>query len=268
MRSFLTAVLLSAFILPGFTQEPRSMQVSAEALFNRGLNALQGSGAGRSNLSALADIRSAAEAGFVPAQTALGFFYENGIIVTRVPAEAVRWYRKAAETGDRLGEYALGRSYFLGTGLQGDKSQAQEWLRRAADKGDPFAWYLLGRVLDERDYTAAPAAYRQAAEQGIPLAQYRLGLILRDGRGTKIERSEAYVWLLLSYDAGVQQAADPLRELEGTLGSNGTEAAKSRARELMNTVARSVNAHGCEGWTGELDEVPTIPPPELQKLCR
>ena len=268
MRSIFCAVLLATFVISGLAQEPKSSQLSPEALFNRGMNALQGTGPSRSDLKAIADVRSAAEQGFAPAQTALGYFYENGIIVTSTPAEAVRWYRKAADEGDRLGQYAAGRSYFLGSGVQMDMNEAQRWLRLAADQGYPYAQYLLGRSLEARDRTAAHESYRNAAEQGIPLAQYRLGLTLKDGLGVNIDKSEAYVWLLLSHEAGVEDASEPMRELEARLGSNGTDAAKTRARELASSVARSVNARGCQGWPGQLDEVPTVPPPEVQRFCR
>lgn len=267
MRLFIAAVLLS-FTFASLAQEPRSALPSPEARFNAGMNALQGTGTSRNDLRAVDEIRSAAESGYAPAQTVLGYVYENGIILARTPTQAANWFRKAAESGDHIGQYALGRLYYLGSGVQSDMSEAQHWLGLAANQGDPFAQYLLGRVLESRDYTAAPASYRAAAEQGVPLAQYRLGLLLKNGRGVSIDESEAYVWLLLSYEAGVKAAAAPLGELEASLGSNRTEAAKTRARELATSVIRSVNAHGCEGWAGEFDEVPTVPPPESQKFCR
>ena len=56
--------------------------------------------------------------------------------------------------------------------------------------------------------------------------------------------------------------------LEGSLGSTELERAKSRARELENTVQRSAMSHGCTGWAGEFDAVPSPPPPDRQRFCR
>jgi TPR repeat protein len=264
--SKIMAVILLCTI-PAIAQPFRSSQlISPDELFRRGMNAFAGSGPGRSDASAVTDIERSAEQGYAPAQTVLGYLYENGIFLTSSPGQAVEWYSKAAKQGDGIAQYALGRACF--NAVWGDKADGRKWLKFASDQGNPFAQYLLGRALEERDYTAAPAQYRKAAEQGIPLAQFRLGLLLKEGRGVPVNKPEAYTWLLLSFEAGVKSAEAPLRELEGDLGSNGTEAAKTRARDMENSVLRSVNAHGCDDWQGEFDEIPTVPPPNLQRFCR
>jgi TPR repeat protein len=231
------------------------------------MNALQGTGIGHDTMKGIDDIRTSAQAGYTPAQTALGYFYDNGVYVSGNTSEAVRWYKKAAETDDAIAEFGLGRAYYAGSGISRDLNEAMKWLGKAADKGLPQAQYLIGRSLETLDYTAAPGAYRKAAEAGFPLAQYRLGLALASGRGIPIDRAEAYVWLMLSFNAHVEAAATPLSELQGALGPDGTEAAKTRAREMESTVTRSANPSGCQGWSGELDEVPTVPPPEIRKFC-
>lgn len=269
MRTLISIVLFTAISLAVTAQESQFTQ-SPEALFTRGLNALRGSGPSRNVLNAVADIRTAAEAGHVPAQTALGYLYENGSIVTRDQSEAARWYKKAAEAGDPIGQYAIGRSRLLGLGISTDTNEAQHWLRLAADQESPYANYLLGKIFEDRgDYASAVGAYRAAAELGIPFAQYRLALLLKDGRGrVPIDRAEAYVWLLLSSEARIPGANITMQELESALGSTQTEAAKTKARELRRSVSRSINAKGCTGWRGESDEYPTIPPPEIQPYCR
>lgn len=269
MRISKTITVLVLCTISAIAQPFRSNQViSPDELFRRGMNALTGTGPSRSDSNAASDIKRSAELGYAPAQTVLGYFYENGIYFTQMTSEGVSWYRKAALQGDPVAQYALGRSYYLGNGVQRDTAEAQKWLKSASDQWNPYAQYLLGRVLEERDYTFAPSEYRKAAEQGIPLAQYRLGMLLKEGRGTSVNKAEAYVWLLLSFEAGVNKAGAPLSELEGDLGSTATEAAKSKAREMERSVLRSVNAHGCEDWAGEFDEVPTVPPPDTQRFCR
>jgi hypothetical protein len=71
----------------------------------------------------------------------------------------------------------------------------------------------------------------------------------------------------VSFDAGNQTVATELAALEGDLGSNRVDEAKSKARNLEQTVSRAVVSHGCE-WVGALDPVPTPPPPDVQRFCR
>jgi hypothetical protein len=74
----------------------------------------------------------------------------------------------------------------------------------------------------------------------------------------------------VALDAGYTAPRSDLTELDG--GGYLTQAeiaeAKTKARELENTVSRAVNAGGCTGWDGERDEFPSPPPPNLQRFCR
>jgi len=91
---------------------------------------------------------------------------------------------------------------------------------------------------------------------------------LKDGKGVDADKAQAYTWLLVSYDAGNLKAGNDLPALEAALGSTQADAAKAKARELEQTVTRAVVARGCTGWPGELDAVPTPPPPDIQRFCR
>jgi hypothetical protein len=79
---------------------------------------------------------------------------------------------------------------------------------------------------------------------------------------------QAYVWLLVSYDAGNKAAAADMAALEAALGTNQVSDAKRKARDLEQTAMRAVSAKGCTGWAGEFDTIPTAPPPEIQRFCR
>ena len=93
------------------------------------------------------------------------------------------------------------------------------------------------------------------------------GVLLRDGAaGIKRDRFEAYVWLLMTSDAGY--ATPDLQPLESDLGTARTEEAKAKARKLEAQFSRRVIAHGCTGWDGEFDRVPSPPPPDIQQFCR
>jgi uncharacterized protein len=260
---FRPLAVLILIVAPALAQQPKP-----EQLYQRALNALTGTGPSRNDVNAIDDMRRAAEAGYLPAQVTLGVMLDTGTATTANPSEALAWYKKAADQGDPLAAWLAGREYLAGIGVSRDFKEAEKWLSRGADAGDPFAAYLLATVKDDRDYPAAAPLYKSAAEQGLPQAQARYGQILHQGRGTSREPFEAYQWLLLAQRQGVSTVAEDLRTLEAELGSTRTEEAKTRALELEVTVARSVNAHGCTGWEGEFNQLPTPPPIELLKFCR
>jgi TPR repeat protein len=163
----------------------------------------------------------------------------------------------------------LGRLYYNGNGVPRDLNAAESWLQKAVNQGDPFGQQLLGLIrLERNDYAKAADWFRKAAMQGLPQAQAQLGELLKDGRGVTQDKFEAYVWLLVSFDTGNQTVAADLAALEGALDSNRVEEAKSKARDLEQTVRRTVVSRGWSGWAGAFDLVPAPPTPDIQRFCR
>ena len=243
---------------------------SPEALYQRGMDAISGAGPSRNDLQALDYFRRSAELGYAPAQVALGYLYDTGTLTAGSQSQAVDWYRKAADQDDVLAEWLLGRAYYTGGGIQQDLNAAQKWLALATDRGNPFGAYYLALVMENRDYAKAPALYKLAADQGLPAAQYNYAKALKNGRGIEMDRFTAYVWFVIALDAGYSPAEAGLAELDGGgfLSTSQISDAKQKARELERTVVRAVNAKGCTGWDGELDQFPTPPPPKIQRFCR
>jgi uncharacterized protein len=242
--------------------------LSAPELFEKGMNALEGSTASQSGGNAIDYFRRSAELGFAPAQTVLGYLYETGRYTTTDPQQALEWYKKASQQDDSLAQWLAGRLIYLGTPMR-DLNESASWLEKSGNHDDPFAQYLLGKVfLDRGDYGRAAASFGKAAMQGMPQAQRHLAFLLRDGQGVPVDKAEAYVWLLASYHSGVRSVAPELQALESELGSQQLQQAKTRARDLEGKTARGVVGHGCAGWRGEFDEVPAPPPPDLQRFCR
>jgi TPR repeat protein len=247
-----------------------AQSTSPEALYERGMDAISGAGPSRNDRDALEYFRRSADLGYGPSQVVLGYFYETGQLTAGSQSQAVDWYRKAANQGDVLAQWLLGRSYYLGGGVPQDMQAAQKWLKSAADQGNPFGQYYLARVLADRDYMKAPAMFRLAADQGIPSAQYYYAKALKEGRGIELDRFNAYVWFVIALDAGQSRAQADLAELDGGgfLSQAQISEAKGKARALEQTVIRAVNAKGCTGWDGEFNDLPTPPPPRLQRFCR
>ncbi len=261
-----SASLMFVVVAAAYAQSPPSNDPSQ--YYERGMNALRGAGVSHNTQDAFQLLRTSAEMGYLPAQTVVGYFYDTGNIVAREPAKAAEWYGKAAAQDDPLAEWLLGRLYLAG-GLQRDLNQAALVLQKSAQQENPFAEYLLGEIrLEQQNYSDAAKSFRDAAQQGLPHAQQELGVLLEKGQGVPQDKFEAYVWLLVSLDAGNNAAATDLSLLEGDLGSTQVEKAKSQARDLESSVSRSVVAHGCTGWSGEFDVIPSPPPPDLQRFCR
>lgn len=239
-----------------------------EQLYEKGMAALSGQGPQRSDLEARKYMQQSAEAGYVPAEVTLGYFYEAGMTTAAEPGQALHWYKKAAESGDPLAEYLVGRMYLTGIATAVDKREAEKWLLKSASAGNPFAAYLLGVVEEDLDYRRAPEWYLKAAQQGLPQAQARYGKLLMDGRGIAVDKFNAYVWMVLAYDAGDASISDEISRLDALMTEEEVERAKIKAHEMQGDLARTAHAHGCTGWPGEFDAMPTPPPAEVQRFCR
>ena len=223
---FRTSWLAIFALLAGSLFAQTTAGPSAAQLYEKGMNALTGTGVSRNDLNATDYIRRSAELGYAPAQVTLGYFYETGTTLAHNPTQAAHWYRKAAEQGDVLGEWLLGRAIFNGETAMRDLNEASDWLGKAADHNDPFSQYLLGLIrLERNEYGQAAESFRKAAYQGLPQAQQELGQLLKEGRGVDVDKFDAYVWLLVSFDAGNNAAAADLQQLESELGSNLVEQA-------------------------------------------
>src|SRR5690242_18608852 len=130
MRRLRIAAIVICCAVAAPAQSFRSPQhVSPNEQFRRGMTAFAATVSGRSDSDAVSEIKHSAESGYAPAQTVVGYLYENGISFAQSPGQAVDWYAKAAKQGDAVAQYALGRAYYLGFGVRADKTEAQKWLK-------------------------------------------------------------------------------------------------------------------------------------------
>jgi uncharacterized protein len=262
------SIVIIFLLLGSLSTYAQTIGLNAPQLFDKGMNALIGTGLSRNDLNAVDYIRRSAELGYAPAQVVLGSFYDTGFRVSQNSGEAADWYKKAAKQDDRLADWLLGRLYYTGNGIPRDLNAAEVWLAKAADQDDPFGEYFLGLIkLERNDYPRAAEFFRKAAMQGLPQAQQQLGELLRQGQGGGVDKFQAYTWLLLSFEGGKEAVANDLQALEAELGSNKVEEAKTKARELQRSATRAVASHGCS-WSGESNLVPTPPPADVQRFCR
>lgn len=154
--------------------------------------------------------------GDVQAQYYLGLSYEYN-------PEAAKWFRKAAEQGHAKAQYFLYSFYRDGIGVAQDPVQASHWLQKAAAGGDVSAQYSLGVE------TGDPRWYRLAAAQGHDKAQLELGWLYRDGKVVQRDFVRAYMWLLLSAEAGNATAKEEAAFVEKKV-LTAQEVAQGRAK--------------------------------------
>ena len=62
---------------------------SPDALYERGMDAITGIGPSRNDVAGMDYFRRSADLGYGPAQIALGYYYENGIMTERDPGHAL-----------------------------------------------------------------------------------------------------------------------------------------------------------------------------------
>lgn len=93
MKTALLALSIIAACAFSVAQEPKASKSPAKG-FESGLAALT-SGASEKISEGLQQVRTSADSGYAPAQTAMGSIYFEGRFVTRDPQQAISWYKKA-----------------------------------------------------------------------------------------------------------------------------------------------------------------------------
>jgi uncharacterized protein len=132
----------------------RHYQVAADAGYAPAQTALgyqyvMGRGVLRNYERAFDLFSKAAEAGYGPAMGDLGSMYESGFFVQKNSAEGLAWYEKSIEAGDSFGLAQAGVAYFNGQGAERDYNAAAQYFQQAADMGDGYSMKFLA-VMYER----------------------------------------------------------------------------------------------------------------------
>jgi len=162
---------------------------------------------------AAAEYQKAAQAGYAPAQSALGIMYLMGRGVPQDEAQARAWVRMAADQGFAPAQTNLGLMFERGRAAPKDDAQAAEWFRKAADQEFAPAQYHLGRLsAKDRRFREAADEFQKAAEQGYAPAQNALGALILSvkGPGVPEDETQAIGWLRRAADQGFAPAQNIL----------------------------------------------------------
>ena len=129
---------------------------------------------------AFALLKSAADDGYLPAQTQLGVLFQQGLGIPADAAKAVRCWVWASKKGNADASYRLGMAARHGVGIRQDQREAARYLSKAAADRHTNAELELGRAYYHgwgvrQDLAECFYWYRRAAHHGHPLAQYYMG---------------------------------------------------------------------------------------------
>lgn len=164
-------------------------------------------------------LKTLATAGNVEAQFELAQRLRRGDLGLANPVAAFPWYEAAAQKGYPPAVTFLGYCYANGIGVHPDAKIAARHYRQAADAGYPFAMGMVGQCYENGegvrvDLVEAARWYQRAAELGEPSCQAQLGECYELGKGVEQDREQALFWYQQALDQGfdaVQEAIDRLQ---------------------------------------------------------
>ncbi len=150
----------------------------AVSLYNESLDYLQGHGVTKDPKRAFALNFEAAQAAYADAVLAMGWFYLNGVGVSRDIERARSWYRDSARRGEPRAMFSLGQIAYD----EGDHSDALVWFKRASDAGHHRSLYFIGKHYwrghgVEEDRKEAMRYFHRAAKHKVGEAQRALRLL-------------------------------------------------------------------------------------------
>jgi TPR repeat protein len=150
----------------------------------------------------------------------LAWLYEQGKVVAKNEAEALKLYKKAAEASNQFGQKKLGSSYRDGKlGLKQDGEQAKNWYLKAIENGSTDAMVDLGVMYEDgkilsKNETEALKLFQKAAESENQYGQRWLGYAYRNGAlGLKQDGEQATKWYLKAIESGSTKAMIDLANL-------------------------------------------------------
>ena len=121
---------------------------------------------------------------------------------------------------------------------RGDHAAAMlEW-RPLAKQGHVEAQFYLGIMHAENaeGYAESVKWFRMAAERGHSKAQYNLGVIYAEGRGVPEDFVQAYAWVAMAADQGLEIAVERKKVLENRM----TAEQMTRAQDLRDALSHWV----------------------------
>lgn len=183
---------------------------AAALMYSTGVNLLKGErGLEKDVDTAILWFEKAAELGFDPAMSSLGYLYSSEAYRDVIPPDrekAIFWFEKAASAGNTDAMENLGILYTGGSGTNADYEAAMNWYSKAAEAADPqdlstikrlaayinnIGVYCAARDRSEDSKKLAFRAFKLATKLGDQPAKYNLGKAYAIGFGTEADMDRA-----------------------------------------------------------------------------
>jgi TPR repeat protein len=170
------------------------------------------------------------------ALTKIGEMYEKGDGLPNSSAEALKWYRKAADQGSAEASMHIAALVTAGSPTNVNYQEALQRCENAAAQKSPAGATCAGRIYDHGLGVPADAAqavkwYRRGAELGSASSLLYLGEAYWKGRGVQLNKTAAYMWLLLAARSTIPEARKQEAALRGELSEKEIEKAQKNAIE-------------------------------------
>jgi len=152
-------------------------------LYNQSLDLLEGQKIPKDEKRSFEVNAEAAEAGYHDAVLAMGWYYLNGVGVSKDVDEARRWYRKSARQKEPRAMFSLGRIAYDDRSFE----EALEWFQAAKDHGHVRSTYWLAKLYwrglgIRQDRRVAEGLIQDAAKRQDPEARRALRFLSRSCR--------------------------------------------------------------------------------------
>lgn len=172
-------------------------------------------------ISPIAELEEAAEAGDLEAQIELAVAYLEGNWVEADAARAAELFLAPAEAGNAQAQRNLAFMYFDGDGVEADRVEAMRWARLAADQGDRIgqrflAYGLYNEEGVERDVARALELWAAAADAGDATAAFNMGIVISEGNRVAFNRERALAWFELALELGHEGAQAEIDALQAS----------------------------------------------------
>ena len=169
----------------------------------------------------------AAEKGYPDAMNRLGYFYSEGLGVSKDRAVGHAWCLKAANHGLPKSQYNIGLNYMKGDGVPQNDALAIEWFRKSAVQNFPPAQGSLGELLITKGQDKEGLIWlKKAAAAGDPGALAKLSdLYYNEDKILHIPEnaSDAFQWYLEQAKAGNRDAQYKVAKLYAFTGNSSEE---------------------------------------------
>jgi TPR repeat protein len=170
---------------------------------------------------------------------ALGFFYENGRVVSQDDTRAVAHYRACAMAGLKHCQWRLGVKLDLGEGVAANPEEAFSWLQKSAAQSYANAYvsmgvmYAMGRGTPQ-DFAKSMEYYRTGAKLGNSHGFFGIGILHARGEGVEKDMVSALAWFIVAHFQGDPQAERPMNGIMSSLSETEVKAAVEKANALQD----------------------------------